>query len=141
MQHKIAVIFTNVKKLEPYLVALRLVVLEPVPISVSDPVKPNQFHGMLLMGGTDIDPDFYHQPPGTFTEPPDRERDDFEIAFAQQAMQMQLPILAICRGVQLINVARGGSLIQDLPARRAQELTLTTKTIKQQSVAKPAGHA
>ena len=71
--------------------------------------------GLLLAGGVDIDPSSYgseRHPMVTRTVP---ERDHFEIALARRAFERDLPLLGICRGMQVMNVARGGTLIQHLP--------------------------
>ena len=75
-------------------------------------------HGLLLTGGADVDPVHYGAPdrPPTLTIAPDR--DAYELALARGALERGLPILAICRGVQLLNVAAGGTLVQDIPSQR-----------------------
>jgi putative glutamine amidotransferase len=75
--------------------------------------------GLLLTGGEDIDPAWYGAEPSPLLSPPSRERDLFELALFGVARQRELPILGICRGIQLINVALGGSLYQDLPSERS----------------------
>ena len=70
---------------------------------------------LLLAGGADVDPAFYggrRHPETKVTWP---ERDRFEIALAGRALDRDMPVLGICRGMQLLNVARGGTLIQHLP--------------------------
>ncbi len=74
--------------------------------------------GLLLTGGEDMDPAWYQAQPSPHLYPPSRERDLFELALFAAARQMELPILGICRGIQLINVAMGGTLYQDLPTER-----------------------
>jgi putative glutamine amidotransferase len=74
--------------------------------------------GLVLSGGEDLDPSWYGAPPSPFLDPPSRERDLFELALFAAARQRQLPILGICRGIQLINVALGGTLYQDLLSER-----------------------
>ena len=74
--------------------------------------------GLLLTGGEDIHPAWYGAEPSSHLHPPSRERDLFELALFAAARQRELPILGICRGVQLINVALGGTLYQDLPTER-----------------------
>ena len=74
----------------------------------------NGLDALILTGGGDVDPRFYgEQPHLTFTaaEP---GRDQFELALARAAIAGGLPLLAICRGVQVLNVAAGGSLVQDI---------------------------
>jgi putative glutamine amidotransferase len=73
--------------------------------------------GLILAGGADIDPASYGQPRDEHTIDTVPERDSFEIALARGAIERDLPLLGICRGMQLINVACGGTLIQHLPDR------------------------
>ena len=71
--------------------------------------------GLVLTGGADIDPAFYGQQAHLETVDTVPERDVFEIALVNAAIERDLPVLGICRGMQLINVARGGTLRQHLP--------------------------
>lgn len=72
--------------------------------------------GLLLTGGEDVDPARYGAEPHPATEPPDRLRDATEIALVRAARERRIPLLAICRGVQVLNVALGGTLVQDIPS-------------------------
>ena len=74
--------------------------------------------GLLLTGGEDIDPAWYGAQTSPLLDPPSPERDLFELALFSVARQRELPILGICRGIQLINVALGGTLFQDLSSER-----------------------
>jgi putative glutamine amidotransferase len=74
--------------------------------------------GLLLTGGEDMHPAWYHAEPSPHLYPPSRERDLFELGLFGVARQLGLPILGICRGIQLVNVAMGGTLYQDLPSER-----------------------
>jgi len=71
--------------------------------------------GLILAGGRDIDPATYGAERADGTDDPRTERDEFELALAQRAMERDIPLLGICRGMQLMNVARGGTLVQSLP--------------------------
>ena len=71
--------------------------------------------GLMLAGGADIGPDSYEQAPHPLTVATVPERDAFEIALTRAAIDADTPVLGICRGMQLINVARGGTLVQHLP--------------------------
>jgi putative glutamine amidotransferase len=71
--------------------------------------------GLLLCGGRDVDPARYGQEPGQHTDSPDHRRDRTEDALLEVAIETGLPTLGICRGAQMLNVHRGGTLIQHLP--------------------------
>ena len=73
--------------------------------------------GLMLAGGADIDPESYGEQAHPETVDTVPERDRFEIALVRGAIERDLPVLGICRGMQLINVAYGGSLLQHLPER------------------------
>ena len=90
------------------------VILPPVPPeSVAALIAG--LDGLLLTGGTDVNPALYEAEPHEQTEAPDRRRDRFELTLVQAAIEADLPVLAIGRGLQVLNVARGGTLIQHLP--------------------------
>ena len=71
--------------------------------------------GLLLTGGGDVLPSIYGATPHASFDPAEPGRDEYEIALVRLALEKDLPIFAICRGVQLLNVARGGTLIQHIP--------------------------
>jgi putative glutamine amidotransferase len=71
--------------------------------------------GLILAGGTDIDPAAYGADRHTETTHTTPRRDRFELALARRALERELPLLGICRGMQLMNVACGGTLLQHLP--------------------------
>ncbi len=71
--------------------------------------------GVCFSGGPDIDPSAYGEPPHRCLGPTEPELDAFELTLARAADRCRIPVLAICRGAQLVNVARGGTLIQHLP--------------------------
>jgi putative glutamine amidotransferase len=90
--------------------------LPPDPRAVDEPDEwLDRIDGLLLAGGADIDPAVYGAEPAPETAGTVRERDTFEIALAKRAMERDMPFLGICRGMQVMNVARGGTLIQHLP--------------------------
>src|SRR5262245_44850948 len=101
--------------------------LESVRRAGGDPVEVADTHenpesivarvrGVMLTGGGDVDPVLYGEVPHTSYEPAEPGRDAFEIALAKAAIAADVPLLAICRGMQVLNVAMGGSLIQDIPS-------------------------
>jgi putative glutamine amidotransferase len=71
--------------------------------------------GLLFSGGSDLDPALYDQEPHDETFGVHRDRDHAELALLQGALARDMPVLAICRGSQVLNVARGGDLVQHLP--------------------------
>jgi gamma-glutamyl-gamma-aminobutyrate hydrolase PuuD len=73
--------------------------------------------GLVFTGGSDIDPELYRAEAHAETNGIVRERDDFELALMRAALERDLPVLAICRGSQVLNVARGGDLEQHVPDR------------------------
>ena len=74
--------------------------------------------GLLLTGGDDVRPDLYGATPHTSFEAADAGRDEYEIELVSRAIEADVPIFAICRGIQLLNVACGGTLVQDIPTER-----------------------
>jgi putative glutamine amidotransferase len=76
-----------------------------------------QVDGLLLTGGDDIDPAFFGAEPHPSYEPAEPGRDAYELALTRRALASQVPVLAICRGLQVLNVATGGTLIQDIPSQ------------------------
>lgn len=90
----------------------------PVVVPRTDPPAPVDalaFDGLLLTGGGDIDPMLYGQRALDSTYDIDKGRDDLEIALLAEADAREIPVLALCRGMQLVNVVRGGTLVQHLP--------------------------
>jgi putative glutamine amidotransferase len=90
------------------------VVLPPVP-SASVPALIECVDGLLFTGGRDVDPALYDETRAEETDAPDHRRDRFELALMRAAIEADLPFLAVCRGLHVLNVARGGTLIQHLP--------------------------
>jgi len=78
--------------------------------------------GLLLTGGEDLAPARYGEAPHPSVVDVDPARDEFEIALVGEARRRNLPILAICRGIQVLNVACGGTLVQDIPSELAGAL-------------------
>ena len=77
-----------------------------------------ELDGVLLTGGPDVRPDRYGDSTTHPTVEVDETRDAYELPLAKAALATGTPLLAICRGVQVLNVAGGGTLIQDLPSQR-----------------------
>jgi putative glutamine amidotransferase len=79
---------------------------------VNDVLK--KCEAIILTGGSDINPLLYGEIPGSFCERIVPERDEFELMLLDEAIKIDMPVLGICRGMQLINIYFGGSLYQDL---------------------------
>jgi putative glutamine amidotransferase len=92
--------------------------LPPDPALVAAPGEVlDKLEGLMLAGGADIDPASYGEEAHPETQDVVPERDLFEISLLRGAIERDMPVLGICRGMQLINVALGGSLLQHLPER------------------------
>jgi putative glutamine amidotransferase len=72
--------------------------------------------GVLLAGGADVLPSLYGAEAHPSFDPAEPGRDEYEIKLVRRAIDADVPLFAICRGVQLLNVARGGTLVQDIPS-------------------------
>jgi putative glutamine amidotransferase len=79
--------------------------------------------GVLLTGGGDVDPAFYGEDRHETVDDAEPGRDEFELDLARRAMEQDFPLLAICRGAQVLNVAAGGTLVQDIPSAVTSDLT------------------
>ena len=89
--------------------------------------------GLLLTGGEDVDPRHYGAPRHQSTEESHSLRDAWELALVDAARRRGMPVLAICRGMQLVNVALGGTLIQDIPSERPGDVDhaqATARTVR-----------
>jgi putative glutamine amidotransferase len=87
---------------------------QPVDADAADRVL-DSLDGLLITGGKDVDPAAYGQQSHPETDRPDALRDAWELALLKGALQRDLPVLGICRGAQVLNVACGGTLHQHLP--------------------------
>jgi len=88
----------------------------PEPELVAEPDDLlHRLDGLIVSGGVDLDPASYGAEPHPQTRGSTRDRDDFEIALIRRAVEIDLPVLGICRGMQVLNVALGGTLLQHLP--------------------------
>lgn len=93
---------------------------EPVTLSPRE-LRPedatnllSRFDGLVLMGGADVDPHLYGQTRQSHVYGVNTEQDHFEMALVHAAIEAKMPTLAVCRGIQLVNVALGGTLIQHI---------------------------
>ncbi|MEO7086666.1 MAG: gamma-glutamyl-gamma-aminobutyrate hydrolase family protein [Gemmatimonadaceae bacterium] len=111
---------------EAYIDALAKAGLVPL---VLPPLEPNRALAALdgpfvlvLTGGEDMNPSAYGQAPHPAAGEPHEARDAYELALARAARDRRIPTLCICRGLQVMNVALGGSLIQDIPSQRPSNI-------------------
>lgn len=96
--------------------------LPPDPAAADEP-SPwlDRIDALLLAGGTDVDPDTYGAQRSEATTATTPDRDAFEASLARAALDRDMPVLGICRGMEMLNVALGGTLDQDLPATIGSE--------------------
>jgi putative glutamine amidotransferase len=87
--------------------------------------------GLLLTGGDDVHPRNYGEAPHPRIDLVDERRDAFEIALLRAARERLMPVLGICRGIQIINVALGGDLYQDVPSQRESAVGHAQKTLRE----------
>jgi putative glutamine amidotransferase len=116
---------TRCSRLDDYLASVeqaggRVRVLE---VSESPRKVVDEIDGLLLTGGGDIDPVLYGDERHPTVEDAEPGRDEFEIDLARRAMSADVPLLAICRGAQVLNVAAGGTLVQDIPSAVASDVS------------------
>lgn len=92
------------------------VLLPPDDAAAEDPGQLlERLDGLVLAGGVDVDPATYGARPHPEAASPDPARDRFEVALAWAALERDMPVLGVCRGMQMLNVAAGGTLEQHLP--------------------------
>ena len=112
---KVLVVYRKAADVEPYACAIEAVGVAPLLQEARPGLKIGPCGGLLLTGGSDVDPLLYGETRSPETEPPDPDRDAAEGALIDEALARDLPLLAICRGMQILNVHLGGSLVQHLP--------------------------
>jgi putative glutamine amidotransferase len=125
MAHEPVIGVTRCSRLDDYVASVersgaRARVLE---VSESPRTVLETIDGVLLTGGGDVDPAFYGENRHETVEDAEPGRDEFELDLARRAMEDDVPVLAICRGAQVLNVAAGGTLVQDIPTAVTTELT------------------
>ena len=98
----------------------RAVVIPPSEQGVEETLAT--LDGVVFSGGADVDPSRYGAEHHPETDEPQARRDEGEMVLLQAALERDMPVLAICRGVQLLNVARGGDLVQHLPETVGNDL-------------------
>lgn len=96
------------------------VMLIPTDLDHMDEIL-DRLDGVLIPGGGDIDPARYDADPHATVADVDTERDAYELALVRKARERKMPTFAICRGLQVVNVAFGGTLVQDLPSQLGRD--------------------
>ncbi len=137
---RVLIPYRHPNKVLPYAQAVRAAGAEPVAVSVSDQPNIDDCRGLVLMGGTDINPQLYGQTAQPEVDPPDDERDEAEWHLLDQALDADIPILAICRGMQLLNVHHGGTLTQHLGLPRHDVETEDKGLAAHQVLLEPESH-
>lgn len=118
---RVGITFRYRYKAEPYCRAVERCGLEPVLLGPEEPPQDlASLDGLLLSGGRDVNPARYGQERDSRTAEPDEKRDDFETGLLLDSLSRSMPILAICRGMQLLNVALGGTLHQHIEAHEVR---------------------
>ena len=94
-----------------------------IPPSEIPVLYADMIDGLIIPGGNDLDPFYYHEEATSETILVSRERSDFEFSLLKEVMNLRKPVLGICYGMQLINVAFGGSLYQDIDTQLSVAIT------------------
>ena len=113
---------TPCNRLTDYVESVRRAGGEPRVLTVEERPSLQGVDGLLFTGGGDVDPVHYGQSRHSKTEAPDAARDAYELELAKLALANDTPTLAVCRGLQVLNVAGGGTLIQDIGSEMSQTL-------------------
>jgi putative glutamine amidotransferase len=133
MPEKPLIGITPCTRVDDYVESIERAGGDPLVLSINDDPATvlDRVDGVLLTGGLDVDPSLYGQAahPTTKTAP---DRDRFEIPLSRTAVDRGVPLLAICRGVQVLNVAVGGTLVQDIPSAVPSDLPHSIENPKDQ---------
>jgi putative glutamine amidotransferase len=123
---------TRCSRLDDYLAAVEQAGARPRVLETGESPRKviGEIDGLLLTGGGDVDPVFYGEDRHPAVDDAEPGRDEFELDLARRAMTEDLPVLAICRGAQVMNVAAGGSLVQDIPSAVGGPLQHTVATTR-----------
>ena len=113
---------TPCNRMNDYLESVKRAGGEPRVLSMESAPTLEGLDGVLFTGGGDIDPAHYRDARHANTNEPDAARDAFELGLAKLALASDMPLLAICRGLQVVNVAAGGTLVQDISTQMNQAL-------------------
>jgi putative glutamine amidotransferase len=114
MKKRVGLTYSNEERVQPYVAALEAAGVEAVLIAPGSRQDIRGLDGLLLSGGVDLNPELYGQELHPEADAPDDARDSQELKLLRQALDQDVPVLAICRGMQLFNVAHGGTLEQHI---------------------------
>ena len=95
-----------------------------LPVDADAGAVAERLDGVVLTGGADVDPARYGAELGSYAEPIEPERDEFELALFGHALDRDLPVVGVCRGLQLINVHQGGTLHPHVPVHSRFDLSV-----------------
>jgi putative glutamine amidotransferase len=93
-----------------------------IPPSISTTLCAEKINGLIIPGGDDINPFYYNEAMTSHIRPVSKKRSDFEISLLKQMINLNKPVIGICYGMQLINVAFGGLLYQDISSQLSVEI-------------------
>ena len=113
------------QRMADYLESVRRAGGEPIEVEAGSEAPRaivSRVAGIMLTGGGDVDPALFGETPHSTFEAAEPGRDAFEMELARAAVERGVPLFAICRGMQALNVAMGGSLVQDIPTQMAGAL-------------------
>ncbi len=108
------------RRMSDYMESVRRAGGEPIEVAAGGEAPEHilaRVDGIMLTGGGDVDPMLYGETPHATFQAAEADRDQYEMALTRAAIAANIPFLAICRGMQLLNVAMGGTLIQDIPSQ------------------------
>ena len=126
MKPRIGITYSDEIKVAAYAEAVRASGGEPIPIPPGEIPEAGELDGVVLGGGVDVNPALYGEQPEPETEQPNDARDRTERELLERALALDLPVLAICRGMQMLNVAGDGSLRQHI---RGHEVRTADKAL------------
>lgn len=113
----------------------------PVVLAPSGPALHPAFldrlDGLVLTGGVDVSPSLYGEEPHPTVDRTSLERDEFESELLREALRREVPVLGICRGCQMLNLARGGTLVQDIPSLVSREVSHDDRQRPRDALAHP----
>jgi len=139
MKKLVGLTYSDEERIRPYVAALEAAGLSVKPIPAGSDIDLKGLDGLVLSGGIDLNPHLYGEERHPEADEPNDARDETELRLLHEALAQDLPVLAICRGMQLMNVAMGGSLEQHIDARDVHQRYDVEKRIPVHQVEVEAG--